>query len=172
MVTYRLDNRGVVKWVKRVGSVESNDLSSIALSSDLHIALSGRARYDGTTYGTHITTLSVDGAILMSKVYYLVTMSTYGKVVANVDGGFIVQGSAKFAPSTIYKPIVYKVNSALEVQWAVKVDDNLSTQDKYVYARFPMVASNGDIVIVGYMDKTESSLDDTFVLRLNANGEV
>ena len=61
MVVYRLDNRGVVKWGKRIGTAEGNDLNEMVMSSDGNIGLLGKAKFDGTTYGLHLTTLTTDG---------------------------------------------------------------------------------------------------------------
>ena len=57
MVIHWLDNRGILKWSKRLGSSDSNDASSVAIGSDGSIVILGRAKHDGTNIGLHLTKL-------------------------------------------------------------------------------------------------------------------
>ena len=171
MVVNRLDNRGLVKWSKRYGSVESNDLSEIVLGSDGSIGLIGRAKFDGSTYGIHLATVSIDGAILLSKVYHFLTVSTGGyKLNAFPDGGYLIICRGRHAPSTIYKLTAFKMNNAGDIEWGLRMDDKIENIDKYNYVRDAAVLPNGDIGLVGYVDHFNSSLDDSFVIKLNSNG--
>ena len=76
MVVYRLDNRGVVKWGKRLGMAEANTISYLANGADDTIAIMGKAYYDGANYGLHLTILTVYGSILMSRVYHYANIDT------------------------------------------------------------------------------------------------
>ena len=67
MVVYRLDNRGIVKWSKRIGTTESNSLTSITATTDGNIALLGSANYDPANTGWHLTVLSGEGSILQRE---------------------------------------------------------------------------------------------------------
>lgn len=84
MIYCLLDNRGIPEFCKRYGTEETNDLSSIAVTSDGGVILSGRAKYDGTTYGPHLTKVSQDGTIVWSKVYSFSTISTSSAMIYSI----------------------------------------------------------------------------------------
>lgn len=127
MVVYRLDNRGIVKWSKRIGTTESNSLTSITATTDGNIALLGSANYDPANIGWHLTVLSGEGSILLSKVYYCTDITTAGMRLAAVPngGGFVMIGRAKFAPSVINKVVIVKVSNAGVVEWSTRMEDTL-----------------------------------------------
>lgn len=79
-------------------------------------------------------------------------------------------GSGKHAPSTRYKIAVFKVNNAGVLQWAFRMDDTIENVEKYNYIRDAAVLPNGDVVLAGYIDRHDSSLDDTFLIKLNSQG--
>lgn len=55
------------------------------------------------------------------------------------------------------------------MEWSVKIDDNLAA-DKNIEIREPHVTSNGDVFLLGYLHKTDSTLHDSFLVKLNSLG--
>ena len=102
MLVYRLDNRGIIKWAQRLGTGEINNVDSIALGTDGTIAISGKAYYDGSNYGIHLTKLTQEeGAILFSRVYHYADIDDrFTEVIQHPNGGFVIKGRGKFPPST------------------------------------------------------------------------
>ena len=73
----------------------------MTLGSDGSIAILSRAYYSGTNYGLHLTKLSPEGSILLSRVYHYTDISIYYSYTeAHPSGGFVLTGRGKFPPST------------------------------------------------------------------------
>lgn len=58
-----------------------------------------------------------------------------------------------------------------DVEWSRSVDDTLPS-DKEIDIRDLHITSAGDIVLIGALDKTASTLDDTFVAKMSATGSL
>ena len=77
IVLHRLNSTGQVKWSKRFGSDDINYLNEMVLGSDGSIGVLGKAKYDATNAGLHFAKVSLDGAILLSKVYHFNVIYTF-----------------------------------------------------------------------------------------------
>lgn len=171
MVVYRLTSRGEVKWAKRLGTDEPNDLTSIALGADGNVAILGKAYYNSLNYGLHLTILTVEGDVLLSKVYYYSRIYTsWSRITSDpTDGGYVIAGQGKIPRNRMLKTFAFKVSSSGEIEWSVNVNDNISA-DKFLQIMEPLVMSAGDVILLGFLDKPQNIRDDTFLVKLNGSG--
>ena len=58
------------------------------------------------------------------------------------------------------------------MEWSLKFDDNLPGGDKFINIGKLQVSSSGDIALVGRMQKSASSVDDSFLAMLNESGQL
>ena len=70
------------------------------------------------------------------------------------------------------KALAYWVDSSGEVLWSIRMKEAQADLDKYVYNGEALLSSDGNVYIVGSMDKVDSSIDDTFILKLSLDGSL
>ena len=145
----------------------------MVLGSDGTIAIIGRAYYDGSNYGIHLTKLTqAEGGIVLSRVYHYTDIDGRSAgLTPDPSGGLIIHGRGKIPPSTQFKGLVFKVDDSGDVQWSTNLDDNIAG-DELIYIGGTRVTSTGDIIVVGYLGKPSSASSDTFLAKLNGSGQL
>ncbi|WP_084593893.1 hypothetical protein, partial [Palaeococcus ferrophilus] len=163
----RLDENGNIKWQKTYGEFPIDRGYAVAIASNGDIIVAGYA--PGASGDVWVLRLDENGSVKWQKTYGGSDVDGAYTVAIADNGDIIVAG---------YYGATDSYGSGGDV-WVLRLDENGNVKWQKTYggsnddvARAVAIASNGDIIVVGYTYSFGAGNDDVWVLRLDENGNI
>lgn len=136
----------MVKWTKRISSVDNKYHYSLAHSSGKIGILSYDENSQGNTCLHLIGLDSSSGNIILSKVYHFKDIDQSGDILiaGAADGGFIISG--KIYHMGLHNPVLFKVDSQGSLIWNQLITEQV--RQNHIYNRELLLTPDEDIFLL------------------------
>jgi len=169
----RLDENGNIKWQKTYGGNDDDRANTIAITSTGNIIVTGYTKSFGLG-GSNIWVLKLDpnGNIIWQRTYgskWIHSDYDSANAVAIASNGDIIVVGETAAFGAGQTDV-----------WVLRLDENGNIKWQKTYgvkrafdeAQSVAIASNGDIIVVGYTNNLWDNQESVWVLRLDENGNI
>jgi hypothetical protein len=163
----KLNATGNVSWAR---SFPVKDARSVIQLPDSGYAVAGKYEPGSGGFTSYVARLDASGNMLWIKSYARYNSDAAFSIEATADGGFLLAGVSNDIPFFESEPIVFKLDSVGNVQWARTHGGGQSSTEELYYA-LPLM-NNGVAAVGRTTGFSLGSGSDIYLMKADSNGAV
>ncbi len=166
----KYDSTGVLSWVRQLGGASTVDdrAFSVIESTDGKYIVAGNSYAFDEYQDVFIAVFTKTGALELFKTFGRNAYDSVKTIIKTADGGYLLVGSTAGTLGNInYDSLFIKLDSSLNTTWS-RSWGGQGTED----ALSAIQAKDGSYVICGTLKLYNVGQDDSFILKLNSNGDL
>ncbi|MEE8371456.1 MAG: hypothetical protein V3R73_04845, partial [Sphingomonadales bacterium] len=165
---FKLDGGGKLLWEKTFGGAGTEDASQIIALSDGGFAVAGYTNSQPEGSGNSwVLRLDSKGGLLWEKYFEGASADPVRSIVATGDGGFALAGYTRSKGAGGYDFRVLRLDRLGGLLW-----DKTFGGTEHDYAFAIAAAADGGFAVAGQTASKGAGLNDVWVLKLDASGEL
>jgi len=163
----KLDANGNLQWTKTIGGPESEWGKSLIQTSDGGYAIAGAISISAGDKDVYVIKLDAKGNLQWTKTIGGENLEESESLIQTSDGGYAITGSTYSFGAGGYDVYVVKLDANGNLQWTKTIGGPESEQGYSI-----IQTSDGGYAIVGYTSSFGAGEEDTYLVKLDAKGNL
>ena len=163
----RTNSSGSVLWTKKIGSLGTDNLECLTLTSNGFILSGSSSTVPGGDDDGYLVRTDTAGTVLWEKLYGDTAPDDMHRVENTTDGGFIISGTTSSYGAENPNLWFVKTNSVGDTMW-----NKTFGRDNHDHGYSGQQTSDGGYILAGHTGSFGYNYEEAYILKMDASGNI